>query len=155
MKRILLILAGAFFLSSFLKKGNRTEFKALYALEGTWMMQGKRGPAYEEWRKASPVLLTGRSYIVKGTDTLVQEKISLMKTGSGVFYTPTVAGQNNDQPVDFMLTRSEHKTFYFENRKHDFPKRIVYRLAGNDSLLVFIDDGNEAGKKVYFNFKRL
>lgn len=155
MRKILLATATAFILSSFSGDCKNKEFEELYVLEGTWIMQGKKGWVFEEWKKENADLMIGRSYVIREGDTLVRERITLSKTDKGVFYTPTVAGQNNNQPVIFSLTVTSDQKFVFENPGHDFPKRIIYQIIRPDSLQVRIDDGDDLGKHQNFKFRRL
>ena len=153
MKKVLLAAAVIIGLSAFLKADKKT-FKKLYALQGTWKMITKRGTICEEWKKIDNNYLQSKGYMIKGNDTLVNERVALTNTDEGIFYTSTVENQNNKQPVAFKMTKAENSMFVFENPKHDFPKRIVYKLVTADSLHAFIDDGTEAGKKQNFYYKR-
>ena len=98
--------------------------------------------------------LQNKGYMLRGTDTIISERVSLTNTKEGIFYTSTVEDQNNKQPISFKMTKGEDNVFVFENPEHDFPKRIVYRFVTSDSLHAYIDDGTEAGKKQNFYFKR-
>ena len=93
--------------------------------------------------------------MIKGSDTIINERVALTNTAAGIFYTSTVEDQNNKQPVAFKMTSSENNMFVFENPEHDFPKRIVYKLITTDSLHAYIDDGKEDSKKKQnFYYKR-
>ena len=129
-------------------------FKKLYALEGTWKMNTKRGAVCEEWKKVKKNYLRSKGYIVSGRDTIISEQIALTNTKAGIFYTSTVEEQNDNQSVAFKMTNAENNIFVFENQQHDFPKRIVYKLVTADSLHAYIDDGTETGKRQNFYYKR-
>lgn len=142
-------------LSSFLLAGKAKVFKKLYTLEGTWKMITKRGDICEEWKKVDNNHLQSKGYMIKGSDTIINERVALTNTAAGIFYTSTVEDQNNKQPVAFKMTSSENNMFVFENPEHDFPKRIVYKLITTDSLHAYIDDGKEDSKKKQnFYYKR-
>ncbi len=153
MKKILLVIAVITGLAAFLQAEKKT-FKKLYTLQGTWKMITKRGAICEEWKKIDNNYLQNKGYMIKGNDTLVNERVALTNTKDGIFYTSTVENQNNKQPVAFKMTKADNNMFVFENPQHDFPKRIVYRFVTTDSLHAFIDDGTEAGKKQNFYYKR-
>jgi Domain of unknown function (DUF6265) len=155
MKKIYIIFLFVVLLGATNIINNNKVFKKFYSMEGTWKMNGKRGPVYEEWKKLNKNHLQSRSYIIKGSDTVLNERVSLTNTKEGIFYTSVVEDQNNKQPIPFKMTGYGNNKFIFENPKHDFPKRIVYHLINTDSLHAFIDDGTEAGKKQNFYFKRL
>ena len=142
-------------LSSFLFTDKGKVFKKLYVLEGTWKMMTKRGAICEEWKKVDNNYLQSKGYMIKGSDTIINERVALTNTAAGIFYTSTVEDQNNKQPVAFKMTSSENNMFVFENPEHDFPKRIVYKLITTDSLHAYIDDGKEDSKKKQnFYYKR-
>ncbi|MBU9936347.1 MAG: hypothetical protein KTQ13_06810, partial [Ferruginibacter sp.] len=96
----------------------------------------------------------GKGYMIRGTDTIINERVALTNTQEGILYTSAVEDQNNNQPVAFKMTRAENDVFVFENPAHDFPKRIVYRLVTGDSIHAFVDDGTETGKRQNFYYKR-
>lgn len=133
--------------------GDKT-FKKLYALEGLWKMNTKRGALCEEWKKINKNYLQSKGYMIKGKDSIINERVALTSTEAGIFYTSTVEDHNNQKPIAFKMTKAENNMFVFENPAHDFPKRIIYRLITADSLHAFIDDGTEIGKKQNFYFKR-
>jgi len=134
---------------------NSKIFKKLHSLEGTWKMVTKRGTIIcEEWKKVDNSYLQNRGYMIKGSDTIVTERVALTNTKDGIVYTSTVEDQNNKQPIAFKMTKGDDSIFVFENPVHDFPKRIVYRFVTTDSIHAFVDDGTEAGKKQNFYYKK-
>lgn len=155
MKKILVAISAITFLAAFTLTDKSKIFKKLHSLAGTWKMVTKRGTIIcEEWKKVDNHYLQNRGYMIRGSDTIVTERVSLTNTKEGIFYTSTVEDQNNRQPIAFTLTKADDSMFFFENPAHDFPKRIVYRFVTADSLHAFIDDGTETGKKQNFYYKR-
>ena len=129
-------------LSSFLfAKDNNKAFKRLFMLEGVWKMNTKKGAICEQWEKVNKNYLQSKGYIIKGNDTIINERVALTKDKKEILYTSTVENQNNEKPVIFKMTYSSANTFIFENPEHDFPRRIVYHLVSADSLHAYIDDG--------------
>ena len=133
------------FLSSFLYRQRLRDdpFKELHRLEGIWIMKKGNAAIGEAWVKVNDTLLRGSGFYLKGTDTMVTERVVLKKMNKEIMYTSTVTGQNNQQPVEFKLTSALNSVFVFENPEHDFPKRIVYEFAGKDSIHAFIDAGSD------------
>jgi hypothetical protein len=155
MKKILVAITVITCLAAFKLADNSKIFKKLLTLQGTWKMVTKRGNIIcEEWKKVDNNYLQNRGYMLKGTDTLVTERVALTNTKEGILYTSTVEDQNNKQPIAFKMTKNEDNIFVFENPAHYFPKRIVYKLITADSLHAFIDDGTETGKKQNFYYKK-
>ncbi len=148
MKKYLAVSTLLLLLTSFVyQHADKIKFKQLHVLEGKWIMKTKRGSMGEEWVKVSESHLQNRGFYIKGTDTVVTETVALKDTPEGIFYTSTVADQNNQQPVSFKLTSSEKDEFIFENTAHDFPKRIIYHLISADSIHAYIDGGVNGGGK--------
>ena len=128
-------------------------FKKLSGLVGAWHMNTKRGTIGEEWKSISENHLQSRGYFIKsGIDTIVNETVALERKNDGIYYTSTVANQNNGQSVPFKLTAIDNKSFVFENPQHDYPKKIVYELVSADSLHAFTEGG---GKRVDFGYRRV
>jgi hypothetical protein len=145
-----------FFLSFYYPAGNKKVFKKLFALEGVWKMNTKRGAICEEWKKVNKNYLQNKGYMVRGADTTINERVTLTRTKENIFYTSTVEDQNDKKPVAFKMTSAATgHVFVFENPEHDFPKRIVYELVSADSLHAFIDDGIDGTKKIqHFYYSR-
>jgi hypothetical protein len=155
MKKLLTGILVFSLLSAFVLKRDNENFKRLYALQGVWKSTTKKGTLCEEWKKINNDYLQSKGYIIKGGDTIINERVALTNVGGTVFYTSTVADQNEKKPVAFKMTRVDNKSFVFENPQHDFPKRIVYELVSTDSLHAFIDDGIDGSGHIrHFYYKR-
>lgn len=156
MKKSVLVAAVLIFLSSFFyPTDNKKAFKKLFALKGVWKMNNKRATICEEWEKIDKNYMQSKGYMIKGTDTIINERVALTRTKEDIFYTSTVESQNEKKPVTFKMTSATENIFVFENPLHDFPKRIVYQLISADSLYAFIDDAIEGTKKVqHFHYSR-
>lgn len=50
--------------------------KAMWLI-GTWENKTSRGSVYESWKKINESELAGKSYAVKGTDTIIFETVQL------------------------------------------------------------------------------
>jgi hypothetical protein len=149
MKNIITASGVMFLLLSFsYLPDNKKVFKKLYALEGVWKMKTKKGFICEEWKKVDKNYLQSRGYMIKGTDTIINERVALKRTKDDINYISTVEDQNDKKPVAFKLTSATGNVFIFENPEHDFPKRIVYHLVTTDSLHGFVDDGIVGTKKI-------
>ncbi len=137
------------------RQHDKETFNRLAALQGTWMMKTPRSIIFESWQQANDTLMQVTSYRLKGIDMQLQERIAVTINNGGIYYTSLVEGQNNGQAISFRLTRATENEFVFENPQHDFPKRIVYKIAAADSLHAFIDDGASSKKRSDFYYKRI
>ena len=145
MKNTIIILFTILTLSSCKKASKENKLTAVQWLVGTWENKTDEGTFSESWTKANDSTYNGTSYFIKGKDTLHNEHIVLSQQGETVQYIPTVKGQNNDQPIAFRLTSQTANQLVFENLKHDYPQKIVYKKITADSLVATIS-GVQQGK---------
>lgn len=122
--------------------------RQLDKLAGTWQTNNSEADMYEEWTKGKNDVMYGKNYTLNGTDSLVFERVELKKQGNDIFYFPVVRGQDNGQPVPFRLISDNDSSFTFENKEHDFPRRVIYRFIGKDSLVTRIEGVNK-GQEEY------
>jgi hypothetical protein len=120
-------------------------------LTGIWKIDTGRGYIVEQWKVINDSTLQGRSLFVKAQgDSVLQESIALTLRKGQWTFTPTVQGQNNNQPVSFKVIFARDTEFIAENPEHDFPQRIAYRRVKNN-LFASIE-GRKNGKFNKQNF---
>ena len=96
--------------------------------------------------------MLGMSRTVAGDKTVEFEYLRIEQRADGIYY---VAHPKARCPgTDFKLTRASATEAVFENPQHDFPKRIIYRKTGDDSLTATID-GGENTKAISFAYRRI
>ncbi len=151
-KKIIMIAAIGFALCAFRNNYSKNEeiFKQLFALEGTWKTETRKGALYEHWVKTSDKTMQQKSYRLKDADTIRLESVLLQLEEDGIFYIPTVPDQNNSQPVRFKLSSSENHSFVFENPTHDYPKRVVYNIISADSIYAYTDAGADTKRSNFY-----
>ncbi|KMQ61145.1 hypothetical protein ACM40_15735 [Chryseobacterium sp. BLS98] len=115
-------------------------------LVGTWENKTQKGSIYESWTKADNNELSGKSYSMRGKDTIVFENIRLVQENKKLFYIPTVKNQNEGLPVRFVAKAISENQLVFENPQHDFPQIIAYTKITSDSLIAEIS-GTKNGQK--------
>lgn len=118
-------------------------------LLGSWEREGLRegSSGVETWQVEGDAFV-GSGKRLKGATLVFEEKLRLEADGTDVFYVADVA--ENPQPVRFRMVEQAGTSAVFENPAHDFPKRIAYRLEGEQLVVVTSGDGRE----VTFRFKR-
>ena len=140
MKKLLFVLALV--VSSSVSAQNKMpEF-----LVGTWLSEDQS--TCEHWDKLSATSMKGYAYEVKNGETEVKEYLDLVQRKDGTFYIPAVIGQNKGNPVEFKLTSSD-TAFVFENKAHDFPKKISYKKLSSTEIFVQVLGEKNSG----FSFK--
>lgn len=127
------ILIGAALISIYCmptpKKNNTPLF-----LIGTWKVENKED--YEVWTATDASTMQGQGYKIRGGQKTVTEYLSIKNVDGKTVYTATVPGQNNEQPVDFVLNTEVTGKYSFENLSHDFPQKVQYTPQGDASVLV-------------------
>ncbi len=121
----------------------KEETPKLAFLQGTWKMEAKEN--YETWEAVNDQELKGSSYKIRGDKKITTEYLFIKISGDKATYTAVVIGQNNGQPVDFVLNKEVKNKFSFENLTHDFPKKIQYTVVDDKTLFVEVLGDNDQG----------
>lgn len=114
-------------------------------LLGQWEAKTGETNFYESWNMLDDSTLKAFSFMLKGSDTVFSENISLAYRMGKIEYIPLFPGEKPEDAVRFVLIDSTRHVFVFENKSHDFPQRIIYKAISQDSVLAWIE-GNEKGK---------
>ena len=125
------------------KKFNKLE--KMNWLLGSWEQKLPDGTLKETWTKQNDSSFSGTSYFINTKDTVHFESINLEQKKEDLIYSATVIGQNNDEAVDFKLTSDADNSFTFENPKHDYPQKIIYKKVNETNLFATIS-GKQQGK---------
>ena len=107
-------------------------------LIGEWASHSDGARISEVWKKVSDSVYQGKSYFIRGSDTVSSESISLIQRENTLYYIPVVKNQNEGQAVSFKLSVLDSTKFVFENPDHDFPQKIMYQQLSHDSLMAEI-----------------
>lgn len=107
-------------------------------LEGEWETGNEAGFAGEIWSLENDTLLKGKGLVLIGNTEHVMEEISIFASRGSMYYGARVADQNKGKTILFKATYIANGHIVFENPEHDFPTRIVYKLADADTLEVNI-----------------
>lgn len=149
-------------LCSFLSKaqvnsGNtRKLFLPLQSMQGTWSMTTPKGRIYENWMRVNDSTLKSRSYSLHGKDTILFEEVELVERENSIAYIPRVKDQNNGKAVSFLLVKCENGEYVFENKLHDFPQRIIYRLPENNRMHAWIEGTlHDRDRKEDFQYEKI
>ncbi len=146
MKSILVLFSLSIF-SIFSTKPSSTyilQFNPNVAIEnmkwliGTWKNITTRGNIYETWIQINESEFFGKSYAVKGKDTIVFETVKLIQKEDALLYIPTVRNQNDGKAVVFKCTYISSSKMIVEAPEHDYPQKISYTRIGKDQLVAEI-----------------
>ena len=140
------------------KKQPRKQYKKIGEMQwllGTWVNKTEDDYSEEKWERKNDSTFFAFSYTKVGKDTVFAENVLLQQNGERLEMMIVAFNQNENQPVSFGLISSEENKFIFENKKHDFPQRIVYTNPVKDSLHAWIEGQVEGERRVVdFNFKK-
>ena len=114
------------------ESGAPTGIGSLAWMAGSWIDRGENRTVEEYWQAPSGKLMLGLHRDVKASGRTFFEFLRIEEREDGIFYLASPMGR---EATPFKLTDSDGKTMaVFENPDHDFPKKIVYRLDGQDKL---------------------
>ncbi|TDP58010.1 DUF6265 family protein [Flavobacterium dankookense] len=147
MKNVVILAVVVVFISCQNKSEKKfDELEKMSWLVGEWENKMPEGVLTESWTKANDSTFIGKTLFINEKDTLHSEDIVLTQKGENLLYIPTVKGQNDDKPVEFKMMESKiENEFAFENPKHDYPQKIVYKKV-NETNLVATISGKQQGK---------
>ncbi|HEY3592973.1 MAG TPA: DUF6265 family protein [Polyangiaceae bacterium] len=127
------------------QSSSRSPVASLGWFAGCWQQVNRvRGTVIDEqWMTPRGGTMLGMSRTVRGDTALVEfEHLQVLQHNGRAVYHAEPSGQT---PTDFEATGISDTMVVFENAKHDFPQRIIYRKRGADSLLARIE-GTTNGK---------
>ena len=124
-------------------------------LSGRWKSAGEQVQFEEHWTDVAGGTLLGMSRTVRGEKTAFFEYLRIEARAGQIYYIALPGGKAPG--TVFRLVKLEGQEVIFENPMHDFPKRIIYRLADDGTLTARIegDDGTEKEKPQEFRYKRV
>jgi hypothetical protein len=113
---------------------------------GEWQSTVKNTIYFEKWVKQSNHTFEGFGEI-KTKIKKSEETLRLVHMSGDIFYIAKVT--HNKFPVAFRLISASNKKAVFENKEHDFPKRIEYSI-NNTTLNVYVSDGDSKGFTILY-----
>lgn len=123
--------------------------EALNWITGCWEMNDNGRVTTERWGKATENLMLGTSQTVKGSKSVAFEYLRIVNNGHGLFYIAKPSSAKDETP--FPVLKITDKEIVFENLKHDFPQRIIYKQTKPDELAARIE-GTLNGKVSSMDF---
>jgi len=112
-------------------------------MSGCWEVNDNGVITTERWGKPTENLMIGSSQTVKNGKSVSFEFLRIVNNGSGFVYIAKPSSAQGE--TSFAFAKMGDKEIVFENLKHDFPQRIIYRSEKPDSLFARIE-GMQNGK---------
>jgi hypothetical protein len=115
-------------------------------MSGCWEVNDNGVITTERWARPTENIMIGSSQTVKNGKTVSFEFLRIASSGQGLFY--VAKPSNAQEETTFPLSKISENAVVFENLKHDFPQRIIYRADKADSLFARIEGpGKDGGLK--------
>lgn len=132
--------------------GQQATLSQVSWLNGCWELAGANRRVVEQWSSADGVM-TGWSRTWIGGQLRESETVRLVTRGDTLVYEAQPSGQRR---AEFRTTSVGGREVVFSNPAHDFPQRIVYSRAGDDSLIARIE-GDRGGRaaQVSYPYRRV
>lgn len=106
-------------------------------LAGCWAQDGREPGSVEQWMAPAGGLMLGMARTLKGGRVVEFEFMQIRQDADGAL--SFVAQPQGRPPTAFALVRQTDSELQFENPGHDFPQRVIYRLAAPDRLAARIE----------------
>ena len=112
------------------------DLKSYGWLEGKWIDTqtfGFRNMSYMEDWEIHEDSLSGKGISIENGDTTVTETFALRMVKGKLMY---IARPASEPMIAFPVTSAANDKLVFENKAHDFPRKISYVKHGADSLII-------------------
>jgi hypothetical protein len=131
----------------------RDEVGRLRWLAGCWELRSGPRLVEERWTTPRGGLMLGASRTSRNDSIVEFEQVRIETRPEGIFY---VASPSRQATAEFRATAVLDSAVTFENPQHDFPKKIMYRRAGADSIVASIE-GPRGGqtRTIAYPFRRV
>ncbi len=124
------------------------DLNSLSWLVGKWISKTDSGTTIEHWNKVSPKTFEGMGANYRDNSLKSSESLRIVAMSGEVFYLAKV--KSNPIVTPFKLTSCSKSSVTFENKGHDFPKKLVYQLIQPNKLDVFVTGENNKGFVIHF-----
>ena len=105
-------------------------------LSGCWEMRVGDRYTMEMWMPPAGGTMMGASRTTRAGVVREYEQLRLHTSGDTLVYTALPSGQ---KMTDFKSTTVSETSLVFENPTHDFPKKVMYRRVGADSVVARVE----------------
>jgi len=146
-----LVVITSIFLSTLSNAQSCHSLSQLNWLLGEWQSKQGQLTVTEHWQQVSEKTIEGLGKTFKQNKAVSSETLRLVEMSDEVFYLAKV--QHNAVPIGFKLIVCSTSNAVFENKNHDFPKRISYQLFKGNTLHVRVSDGKD--KEFVIKFSKI
>ncbi|MBF8247516.1 MAG: hypothetical protein HW374_316 [Bacteroidetes bacterium] len=134
--RMLALLVACFFLNSALSQERGLPYESFGWLSGSWEVTQGGKVIEEQWMAPSGQMMIGMGRTSSAKKTLFFEFLQIVQSDTGTYYVARPLAKN---ATAFKLLRAGTNEIVFENLKHDFPQRIIYRMLSDKTMLARVE----------------
>ncbi|WP_143160074.1 DUF6265 family protein [Chitinophaga jiangningensis] len=127
--RLLLVFAASCAWQAASAQASVKDFPYLSKLQGTWVMNTRKGSVVEQWQQVNDSTWYGRTWRVAEGDSSLQQSVSLVKQGDAIYFMPVYTGHETLVPVKLKVRVLKPIGFVAEDLKNDFPQKVTYRFS--------------------------
>jgi hypothetical protein len=122
-------------------------------LSGCWELRAGARRVEEQWMVPRGSVMLGMSRTARNDSIVEFEQVRIESRPGGVYY---VASPSRQATAEFKASAIADSAITFENPDHDFPKKIIYRRHGPDSLIASVE-GPRGGqtRTIAFPYRRV
>ena len=122
----------------------------LESMAGCWERRDAKNELLvsEQWMLPAGTSILGMGRTVKKGQTVDYEYMRIEQRVDGIYF--VAQPKANTAATTFKLISSTHDELVFENKDHDFPQRVIYKMSG--AKLIGRIEGNSKGKFVGIDF---
>lgn len=121
--------AGLAFMATTAHAAGDDELAKLSWLAGSWTSEAQGVVTQETWLAPMGGLMAGVTQANRPGRPPQVEFATISAEPQGLTFTARI---RNQPPTPFVLKSSADGEVVFENLKHDFPQRVIYRRCGED-----------------------
>lgn len=138
-------LAASFSIAQTPAKAPPPPLSAVSFMAGCWTGASSNGATIEEqYSEAADNLLIGMTRYVKGSRVVDFEFTTIERSDTSFAMIPRPKGVKSDA---FPLKEVADGRAVWENLKHDFPQRVIYRRGSDGSLIARIEGNTPGGER--------
>ena len=127
-----------------------TKIDDLNGMAGCWEQKdvAKKLLISEMWMSPAGGTMLGMGRTVKNGKTTGWEYMRIEQRADGIYFVSKP--KENSEDTSFKIIRSTVEGIVFENKDHDFPQRVIYKLNG--ATMTGRIEGNNSGEFMFFDF---
>lgn len=124
-------------------------------LAGSWRMERAGRIVEDQWMAPAAGVMLGVSRTVTKGKVVAHEFMQIRPGPGGEWF--FIAQPSGQKEAAFRVLSQTDRETVFENRQHDFPQRIGYRLESGDVLFAWIEGERADGtlRRIEFVYQRV